>query len=186
MSKEYTASGEYIINKKIIENFSSYSNIPDDINTLSTMSETEIIKIIDKLSIIQTASLLSMMVDDNNINKVSQILLLIPLEKVYSIIPTMIISPANVTISNIVLILLNMPISTIALIISNMSIPQNIYFPDTNNKSSIINIQKAVILSNPTMPTEKAALILSDDNISTCQAALILSSMNKDISLLIL
>ena len=79
-----------------------------------------------------------------------------------------------------------MPIPTIALIISNMSIPQNIYFPDTNNKSNVINIQKAVILSNPTMPTEKAALILSDNNIKTCQAALILSSMNKEISLLIL
>jgi hypothetical protein len=147
----------------------------------------DIVKIITQLSIVEASSLLSIMTDSSDhIKKVSQILLQLPLDKVYSIIPTMTVEPSNISISIIVSILLNMPISTIALIIANMNIPQIEIIPIIINTSSIIDLQKAIILSDPSMPIEKAALILSDPNIPECQAASILSNMNKDKSSAIL
>jgi hypothetical protein len=117
---------------------------------------------------------------------VSQILLLLPINKVYSIIPTMTIKPSNISISVVVSILLNMPIPTISLIIANMNIPQLIVFPLGSNKSNMLYLLKAAFLSDPMMPTEKAALILSDKNMPVCQAEMILSSMLKETALLIL
>ena len=133
MSKEYTANGDYIITpRNIKEKFTSYINVPDDINTLSNMTIDEIVNIISQLSIIDSASLLSTMSDTpENILRVSQILLMLPLENVYSIIPTMMEQRSNMSTSIIVLILLNMPISTIALIIANMKIPQLLTIPVT-------------------------------------------------------
>ena len=188
MYKEYTIYGDYIIayqpytfpNGTTREYFTSYINVSNNIYTLSNMTVQEIVNIISGLSIIDTASLLSTMTDlPENIQRVSQILLQLPIEKVYSIIPTMMEHE-----SIIVSILLNMPIPIIALIIANMNIPQLIVFPVTSNISSVNNLQKAIILSS--MPVSKAALILSHSNMPTCQAALILSNMSKDISSLIL
>lgn len=180
---EYKANGDYSIN----ENFSSYINVSEINNTLLSMTNQDIAIIINQLSINQSASLLSIMTDSSiNILRVSKILLLIPIEKVYSIIPTMTIEPSNISISKLVLILLNMPISTIALIISNMKISQIINLPINSNTSSVINIQKAIILSDISMPSEKAAMILSDINISDSQAANILLSMSRYKSLEIL
>ena len=98
----------------------------------------------------------------------------------------MTIEPSNISISVIVSILLNMPIPTISLIIANMNIPQLIVFPIESNKSNMLYLLKAIILSDPMMPTEKAALILSDKNMPICQAEIILSSMIKEKALLIL
>lgn len=182
--KEYKANGVYSTN----EDFTSYISVSDKYNTLSSMSYQNIAIIINKtLSINEAASLLSSMSElPENILRISKILLLLPIEKVYSIIPTMTIKPSKLSISTIVLILLNMPISTIALIISNMKIPQMINIPTNNNKSSVINFQKSIILSDYLMPSEKAAMILSDPNISDSQAAYLLLSMSKEKSLEIL
>lgn len=184
MSKEYIATGEYLIN----EHFSAYINVPDDIKTITTLTIDQIVTIISKLNIISSSSsLLSTFCDTpENIQRVSQILLRLPINTVYSIIPTMTIGPSNIDISIIVSILLNMPISIIALIITNMNIPQIIIFPTESNKSNMLYLLKATILSDPMMPIDKAALILSDYNMSSCQAELILSSMSKETSLLIL
>jgi len=181
----YTVCGNYI--NPIKENFTSYINSYNNINTLSNMTIQEIVDVLPQLSIIDCASLLSTMCDiPENIKRVSQILLLVPVIRVYSIIPTMTVGPSYVSISKIVSILLNMSISIIALIIANMTIPQIITIPTTSNYSLVINLQKGLILSDPSMPISKAALILSDNNISINQAALILSNMSFDKSLLIL
>ena len=183
MSKEYTAYGNYVIN----ENFTAYINVPDKINTFSNMTIDQIVTVLPSLTIIDIASLLSTISDTSeNIQRVSQILLLLPINQVYSIIPTMTIEPSNISISVIVSILLNMPIPTISLIIANMNIPQLIVFPVESNKSNMLYLLKATILSDPMMPPEKAALILSDKNIPICQAEIILSSMIKEKALLIL
>lgn len=183
MSKEYTAGGDYIIN----EHFSAYINVPDDIKTFSTMTIDQIVHVLSELSIIEIASLLSTICDTpENIQRVSLILLHLPINKIYSIIPTMTIEPSNISIPVIISILLNMPIPTIALIFANMNIPQLIIFPNESNKSTMLYLLKATILSDPMMPIDKAALILSDSNMPPCQAELILSSMIKSTSLLIL
>jgi hypothetical protein len=183
MSKEYTIYGDYIIN----EPFSAYINVPNNIKTFSDMTIDQIVYLISKLSVIDSASLLSTMCDSpENIQRVSLILLQLPINKVYSIIPTMTVEPSYVSISVIVSILLYMPISTIALIIANMNIPQLIVFPIESNNSTMLYLLKAAILSDTKMPTEKSALILSDSNMPSCQAELILSSMLKETSLLIL
>ena len=183
MSKEYTIYGDYIIH----ENFTAYINVLDDIKTFSTMTIDQKVSVISDLPIIEATSLLSTMCNlSENIQVVSQILLQLPINKVYSIISTMTIYPSNISISIIVSILLNMHISTIALIIANMNIPQIIIFPTESNKSTMLYLLKAAILSDQMMPTDKAALILSDSNMPSCQAELILSSMLKETSLLIL
>jgi len=183
MNKEYTIYGDYIIN----EYFSSYTNVTNNIYTFSTMTNNQIINVLFDLSINNIASILSTMCDSpENIKRVSEILLWLPMNKIYSIIPTMTIGPSNISISIIVSILLNMPISTIALIIENMNIPQIIIFPNESNKSTMLYLLKATILSSPNMPIDKAALILSNSNISPCQADLILSNMTKETSTLIL
>jgi len=172
MIKEYRANGDYIIIpichslETIHENFTTYINSPDDIKILETMTIPEIAEIILKSSIINGSSLLASISDvPENISRVSQILLQLPITHVYSIIPTMSIISKRISIPIIVTILLNMPISVIASIIGNMNIPQVITFPVTTNRSSILYLIKSELLSDINMPIDKAALILSDSNI---------------------
>ena len=63
-----------------------------------------------------------------------------------------------------------------------MKIPQMISIQKSTDNSTIIKLDKAIILYDYYMPKDKAALILSDSSISSCQAASILLNMTKDIS----
>jgi hypothetical protein len=133
---------------------------------------------------INCASLLSnICYTPNNILRVSQILLYLPITSVYSIIPSMIII-SQLSISIIATILLNMPITATASIIAKINIPLDILFLDNTNRYIILNSIKSDIIS--AMPNHKAAVILSNSNIPKYQIDLILSHMSTEKSSLIL
>jgi hypothetical protein len=186
MNKEYS---DYIIIpaysdlETIHENFSIYNT--DDINIFTDMTISEIVNIILKLSIINASTLLANISSVNeNIQRVSLVLLYLPITSVYSIISTMIIISSQINISIIVSILLNLPISAVASIIENINIPLDIIFPVNTNRYIIINLIKSEIISN--MPIHKAAVILSESNMSISQINLILSHIQPDKASLIL
>jgi hypothetical protein len=184
-----TSISNYIIDQKyygletIPEDISLYINYNDDENILS-MTTQDIVNNILKLSIINTASLLSFICNNSeNIEKMNQILLQLPITAVCLIIPTMIILTPDIT-PNIVSILLNMSIPVTALIIANINIPHVIVYPKYITRSSILYLIKSELISN--MSIENAAVILSDSNMPIRQVEIILSNMSKEKSSLIL
>jgi len=192
MNEENTKYGDYIITSQynldsIPENFTTYITCTDNIKMFDNMKILEIVEIILKLSIINSAIFLSNICNTTeNIQRVSQVLLYLPNTVVYLIIPTMIITSSKISISTIVSILLNMPLTAIASIIGNMSIPLDIIFPISTNRYKILNKIKSDILSDENIPVHKAALILSDSNIPRYQVDIILSNMSINKSSLIL
>jgi len=182
--KEYKANGEYI-NNNLYEKFSSYINVPDNIQTLSNTIIDEKVKILSSLSIIDISSILVEMCDiPGNIEIVSQILDKLPINLVYSIIPTMILDRSKITINIIVKILLNMQLSTVSNILENMNLFEIIIFPNVNNESQFLNQIKSAIISNDNMPIDKAIIILS--KIKPDQVNIILSNLPNDKSAIIL
>jgi hypothetical protein len=182
--KEYKANGEYI-DYNLYEKFSSYINVPDNIQILSDTIIDKKVNILSSLSIIEISSILVEMCNTpENIKIVSQILLKLPINLVYSIIPTMILDRSKITIKIIVNILLNMPLSTISDILENMNLFEIIIFPKVNDKSQFVNEIKSAIISNDDMPPDKAIKILS--KINPDRVTIILSNLSNDKASIIL